>query len=95
MSRRQFALPDRASSEPPDDTGSTGSTPGDDPFGWEEFVPGVETGLLDVPIDYDDPEAGSITSPLSPTQLGKFDTLTDVDRLYDNGNVRIYRMAQQ
>jgi hypothetical protein len=43
----------------------------------------------------DDPEAGSITSPLTKTQLGKFDTLTDVDRLYDNGNVRIYRMAQQ
>lgn len=43
----------------------------------------------------DDPEAGNLTSPLSRTQLGKFDTLADVDRLYDNGNVRIYRMAQQ
>ena len=40
-----------------------------------------------------DPNAGKITSPLTPTQLGKFDTLTDVDRLYDNGTVRIYRMG--
>jgi hypothetical protein len=41
----------------------------------------------------EDPHAGKITSPLTKTQLGKFDRLTDVDRLYDNGNVRIYRMG--
>jgi hypothetical protein len=40
-----------------------------------------------------DPNAGTITSPLTATQLGKFDQLIDVDRLYDNGNVRIYRMG--
>ena len=34
-------------------------------------------------------------STLTKTQLGKFDTLTDVDRLYDNGNVRIYRMGTE
>jgi hypothetical protein len=42
-----------------------------------------------------DPNAGKITSPLSSTQVGKFDTLTSVDRLYDNGNVRIYHMGDQ
>ncbi|GAA2582937.1 hypothetical protein GCM10010435_70870 [Winogradskya consettensis] len=40
-----------------------------------------------------DPHAGNITSPLTATQLGKFDTLTGVDRLYDNGTVRVYRMG--
>ncbi|WP_305790193.1 hypothetical protein [Symbioplanes lichenis] len=40
-----------------------------------------------------DPHAGSITSPLTSTQLGKFDTLPEVDRLYDNGTVRVYRMG--
>jgi hypothetical protein len=39
-----------------------------------------------------DPEAGRITHPLTAQQVGKFDSLTDVDRLYDNGNVRIYRL---
>ncbi|MBA3605341.1 MAG: alpha/beta hydrolase [Actinomycetota bacterium] len=29
--------------------------PSDDPFGWQERSPGVETGLLEVPVDYDDP----------------------------------------
>jgi hypothetical protein len=43
----------------------------------------------------DDPQAGKITVPLSRVQIGKFDTLTDVDRLYDNGNVRIYRMGDE
>lgn len=43
----------------------------------------------------DDPQAGRITRPLSAVQLGKFDALTDVDRLYDNGSVRIYRMGEQ
>ena len=40
-----------------------------------------------------DPQAGRITQPLTPAQLGKFDALADVDRLYDNGTVRIYRMG--
>ncbi len=40
-----------------------------------------------------DPHAGSITSPLTSTQIGKFDALTGVDRLYDNGTVRVYRMG--
>jgi hypothetical protein len=40
-----------------------------------------------------DPRAGRITQPLTVTQLGKFDALADVDRLYDNGTVRIYRMG--
>jgi hypothetical protein len=39
-----------------------------------------------------DPRAGQITRPLTPVQLTKFDTLADVDRLYDNGTVRIYKM---
>jgi hypothetical protein len=39
-----------------------------------------------------DPRAGLITTPLTTRQLTKFDALTDVDRLYDNGTVRIYRM---
>ena len=39
-----------------------------------------------------DPRAGRITSPISARALTKFDTLADVDRLYDNGTVRIYRM---
>ena len=42
-----------------------------------------------------DPRSGQITSPLTAGQLGKFDALTEVDRLYDNGNVRIYRMGDQ
>jgi hypothetical protein len=39
-----------------------------------------------------DPQAGNITHPLTSQQIDKFDTITDVDRLYDNGNIRIYRM---
>jgi hypothetical protein len=42
-----------------------------------------------------DPMAGRITKPLSATQIGKFDSLADVDRLYDNGTVRVYRWAGQ
>jgi hypothetical protein len=42
-----------------------------------------------------DPHAGRITRPLSATQLGKFDTLTGADRLYDNGVVRIYHLGDQ
>jgi hypothetical protein len=40
-----------------------------------------------------DPQAGRITHPLTAGQIGKFDTLTDVDRLYDNGVVRVYRLG--
>jgi hypothetical protein len=40
-----------------------------------------------------DPEAGRIRHPLTPEQIEKFDGITDVDRVYDNGNVRIYRMG--
>jgi hypothetical protein len=39
-----------------------------------------------------DPQAGRITHPLTAQQLGKFDSLIDVDRLYDSGTIRIYRM---
>ncbi|MFB9362114.1 hypothetical protein [Actinoplanes nipponensis] len=42
-----------------------------------------------------DPRSGQITSPLTVGQLGKFDTLAGVDRLYDNGTVRIYRTGVQ
>nr|BFE71387.1 hypothetical protein GCM10020092_046880 [Actinoplanes digitatis] len=42
-----------------------------------------------------DPRSGQITSPLTDTQLGKFDTLTDVDRMYDNGTVRVYRLGER
>jgi len=42
-----------------------------------------------------DPRAGQITTPLTPGQLGKFDTLAGVDRLYDNGTVRIYSTGVQ
>ncbi|UQU68291.1 hypothetical protein COUCH_19255 [Couchioplanes caeruleus] len=42
-----------------------------------------------------DPNAGSITRPLTAAQISKFDSLTEVDRLYDNGTVRVYRMGVQ
>ncbi|MFI7542800.1 hypothetical protein [Actinoplanes sp. NPDC049599] len=42
-----------------------------------------------------DPRSGQITSPLTAGQLGKFDSLAGVDRLYDNGTVRIYRTGVQ
>ncbi|MEV4704241.1 hypothetical protein [Actinoplanes sp. NPDC049316] len=42
-----------------------------------------------------DPNAGSITRPLTAAQISKFDSLTEVDRLYDNGTVRVYRMGAQ
>jgi hypothetical protein len=42
-----------------------------------------------------DPRSGQITSPLTAGQLGKFDTLAGMDRLYDNGTVRIYRTGVQ
>ena len=40
-----------------------------------------------------DPMAGRLTAPLSDRQLTKFDGLAGVDRLYDNGTVRVYRMG--
>ena len=40
-----------------------------------------------------DPQAGRITRPLTAGQIGKFDSLPQVDRLYDNGTIRIYRMG--
>lgn len=40
-----------------------------------------------------DPMAGRLTEPLSDAQLGKFDTVPSISRLYDNGTVRIYRMG--
>jgi hypothetical protein len=42
-----------------------------------------------------DPMAGRITRPLSAAQIGKFDSLIDFDRLYDNGTVRVYRIGDQ
>jgi hypothetical protein len=40
-----------------------------------------------------DPMAGQITEPMSFHQISKFDTVPRISRLYDNGNVRIYRMG--
>jgi len=66
--------------EPTDDSPSSGSAPGDeDLFGWEEFLPGVETGLLEVPIDYEDPDAGSfelfVARRLADDQANKIGSL--------------------
>ncbi|MEU8658823.1 hypothetical protein [Actinoplanes philippinensis] len=48
-----------------------------------------------VPVDnayfQDDPMAGRIIRPLSEAQLGKFDLIPEMSRVYDNGVVRIYR----
>ncbi len=46
----------------PDGTDAPNSTaaPGEDPFGWEDCGDGLECGTLEVPLDYDDPSAGSI-----------------------------------
>jgi hypothetical protein len=40
-----------------------------------------------------DPQAGRHTRPLTAAQLAKFDDVSDIDRLYDNGDIRIYRMG--
>jgi hypothetical protein len=40
-----------------------------------------------------DPQAGRITEPMSIGQISKFDTVERISRLYDNGNVRIYRLG--
>lgn len=38
---------------------TTAVEPDVDPFQWEEFFEGVETGTLEVPIDYEDPSKGT------------------------------------
>ncbi len=35
--------------------------PDDSPFGWFEYDTGIQIGQLEVPIDYDDPRAGTMT----------------------------------
>lgn len=40
-----------------------------------------------------DPRAGRITAPLTAQQLRKFDDLPQWSRLYDNGEIRIYRVG--
>jgi hypothetical protein len=40
-----------------------------------------------------DPNAGRYTKPLDPAALAKFDNLPTVDRVYDNGDIRLYRMG--
>jgi hypothetical protein len=42
-----------------------------------------------------DPNAGRWTSPIGAADLAKFDAVRTVDRVYDNGNVRIYRMGNR
>ncbi|MBO0791755.1 MAG: hypothetical protein J2P36_12515 [Ktedonobacteraceae bacterium] len=38
----------------------------------------------------DEPEANHITTPISRTALTKFDTIPDINRLFDSGNIAIY-----
>jgi hypothetical protein len=40
-----------------------------------------------------DPRAGRHTAPLPVATVTKFDSLIDIDRVYDNGDVRIYRLG--
>jgi hypothetical protein len=42
-----------------------------------------------------DPNAGRWTAPIGAADLAKFDAVETVDRVYDNGNVRIYRMGNR
>ncbi|GAA0806225.1 hypothetical protein [Spirilliplanes yamanashiensis] len=42
-----------------------------------------------------DPKAGRWTSPIPAADLAKFDRVETADRVYDNGNVRIYRMGNR
>jgi hypothetical protein len=42
-----------------------------------------------------DPNVGRYTRPIPTAALTKFDGLPGVDRLYDNGNIRIYYMGNQ
>jgi cytochrome b len=40
-----------------------------------------------------DPNAGRYTAPLPTAALRKFDGLPNADRIYDNGEIRLYRMG--
>jgi pimeloyl-ACP methyl ester carboxylesterase len=52
--------PDTTQDTSPDTTDTTPDTvPDEDAFQWEEFGEGVETGSLQVPIDYEDPSKGT------------------------------------
>jgi hypothetical protein len=42
-----------------------------------------------------DPQAGKYKAPIPRQALTKFDDLPETDRMYDNGNVRIYNMGNQ
>lgn len=44
-------------------------------------------------FDKGEPQAGSRRRPISPAILGKFDSTPGVDRLYDNGEQQIYKVA--
>ena len=52
---------DSGSDSSPDTSSGTGTDPESDPFEWQEFGSDgrVETGHLEVPIDYDDPSQGT------------------------------------
>ena len=77
--------PDPPDTAPGDTTDGTGGArpPADDPFGWEEFMPdlveGVETGLLEVPVDYDDPDGPTfelfVARRLADDQANKIGTM--------------------
>lgn len=43
---------------------------------------------------YSDPLAGRHTSPLPPETVAKFDQDPQIDRVYDNGNVRVYSTSR-
>jgi hypothetical protein len=42
-----------------------------------------------------DPNAGRWTAPIPAADLAKFDRIQTIDRVYDNGDVRIYRMGNR
>ncbi len=42
-----------------------------------------------------DPDAATRMNPIPAARLSKFDSVIDVDRLYDNGTIRIYRMGDR
>ncbi|MFV0306211.1 MAG: alpha/beta hydrolase [Desertimonas sp.] len=72
-----------ATSEPTSGSGGVATTvdpvdPGD-PFGWQEFQPGVETGSIEVPMDYDDPDGETfdlvVARRLADDQAGKIGTM--------------------
>ena len=68
-------------SDPPDTADETTGTadPSAAAFGWEELYPGVETGLLEVPVDYDDPDGPTfelfVARRLADDQENKIGTL--------------------